>query len=85
MLPGVAFAASRSVADGGPLPSSPTQPDPKIYRSTCAKLDVAPDAAVFVDDVVECVAGARAIGMQTAHHVDNHQTIAAIEALLADD
>lgn len=61
------------------------KPDPRIYRSTCAQLNVAPDAAVFVDDVVECVAGARAIGMQAIHHVDNQRTIAAIEALLADD
>lgn len=61
------------------------KPDPRIYRSTCALLDTAPDAAVFVDDVVECVAGARAIGMHAVHHVDNQQTIAAIEALLADE
>ena len=61
------------------------KPDPRIYRSTWAQLDVAPDSVVFVDDVVECVAGARAIGMHAVHHVDNRHTIAAIEALLAND
>ncbi|MBL8588756.1 MAG: HAD family phosphatase [Methylobacteriaceae bacterium] len=42
------------------------KPDPAIFRALCARLGVAPAEAVFVDDLAENVAGARAAGL-SAH------------------
>lgn len=60
------------------------KPDPRIYRVVCMRLGVAPEAAVFVDDVDECVAGAHAIGMHAIRHTDNQRTIAGIESHLTE-
>lgn len=43
------------------------KPDPAIFRAACARIGVAPQRALFVDDLAENVAGARAAGM--AGHV----------------
>lgn len=43
------------------------KPDPAIFRAACARIGVAPGRAMFVDDLPENVAGARAAGM--AGHV----------------
>jgi putative hydrolase of the HAD superfamily len=44
----------------------PGKPEPWAFRDVCARLDVAPDRAVFVgDDVVADIAGAAAVGMKT--------------------
>lgn len=40
------------------------KPDPEIYRIALARLDVAPDEAIFVDDLAENVRAARALGME---------------------
>lgn len=39
------------------------KPDPAIYRLACERLEVAPDRAAFVDDVLSNVDGARAVGL----------------------
>lgn len=39
------------------------KPDPAIYRLACERLDVAPEATLFIDDHEGNVAGARAVGM----------------------
>jgi epoxide hydrolase-like predicted phosphatase len=39
------------------------KPDPAIYRLACERLEVAPEAALFIDDHQGNVVGARAIGM----------------------
>jgi putative hydrolase of the HAD superfamily len=39
------------------------KPDPAIYRLTCERLGVAPEAAVFLDDTRRHVEAARAIGL----------------------
>jgi putative hydrolase of the HAD superfamily len=39
------------------------KPEPEIYRHTLEKLGVEPDEALFLDDKVENVEGARAVGM----------------------
>ncbi len=39
------------------------KPDPAIYRYTCEKLGVAPDAALFLDDKPENIAAAESIGL----------------------
>jgi epoxide hydrolase-like predicted phosphatase len=41
------------------------KPNPRIYELTCARVGVAPDKAVFVDDNSENCAAARALGMET--------------------
>ncbi len=43
------------------------KPDPRIYQLTCERLDVTPEASVFIDDNAENVAAARALGMETVH------------------
>jgi len=60
------------------------KPDPKIYELTLERLGLPAEACVFVDDLdVNCEA-ARAAGMHPVAFRDAEQTIAEIEALLAD-
>lgn len=40
------------------------KPDPVIYRAALQRLAVAPEEALFIDDVEDNVLGARAVGMQ---------------------
>ncbi len=58
------------------------KPDARIYALACARLDVLPEQAVFLDDVEPCVAGARAVGLHAIRYQDNAQAIAEIEKLL---
>jgi epoxide hydrolase-like predicted phosphatase len=58
------------------------KPDPRIYALACARLEVLPQQAVFLDDVEACVAGARAAGLSAILYQDNAQAIAEIEKLL---
>jgi putative hydrolase of the HAD superfamily len=58
------------------------KPDPRIYEVTLARLGVAPEAALFVDDMeVNCDA-ARELGMQAVQFRSNAQTIGEIERVL---
>ena len=41
------------------------KPDPRIYEHTCAELGVAPNEAVFLDDIGSNLKSARALGMAT--------------------
>jgi epoxide hydrolase-like predicted phosphatase len=45
-----------------------TKPDPRIYRIAAERLGVQPHEAVFVDDFIENVEGARAVGMPAIHY-----------------
>jgi epoxide hydrolase-like predicted phosphatase len=45
-----------------------TKPDPRIYQLTAERLGVQPAEAVFVDDFIENVQGARAVGMHAIHY-----------------
>ena len=56
------------------------KPDERIYWLVCQRLGVQPEEAVFVDDVLENVEGARKIGMQGVRFLNPHQ---ALEDLLA--
>ena len=58
------------------------KPDPRIYVLTCERLDVRPEAAVFVDDTEEMVDAARSTGMRAILFRDTGQAIAEIRALL---
>ena len=46
------------------------KPDPKIYRLAAESVGVAPDEALFIDDFIENIEGARAVGMQALHFTD---------------
>lgn len=60
------------------------KPDPRIYRTVCTRLDVAPETAVFLDDVQKNVDGAIAVGMQAIRFRDNGQAMSELAALLGD-
>jgi putative hydrolase of the HAD superfamily len=54
------------------------KPDPAIYRLTAARLALAPEACLFVDDSEENVEAARQVGMTAVHHrVDRGDDLAA--------
>lgn len=46
------------------------KPDPKIYQLAAASVGVTVEEALFVDDVMANVAGARAVGMAALHFRD---------------
>jgi putative hydrolase of the HAD superfamily len=60
------------------------KPDPRSYAIVCERLDVAPERAVFVDDVAANVDGARATGMQGILFVEAQQAIGELRALLRE-
>lgn len=59
------------------------KPQPGIYTLACERLEVEPEAAVFVDDLRENCDGAEAVGMTAVLHRDAERTIERLETLLA--
>lgn len=59
------------------------KPDPQAYLRALERLGAAPDDVFFIDDHVESIAGAAAVGIRGIRHRDNAETIAAIDAFLA--
>jgi len=57
------------------------KPDPEIFKRALTRLDVEPQEAVFVDDRMPNVAGAKQIGMNGIHHVETPRTIKEIQQL----
>jgi HAD superfamily hydrolase (TIGR01509 family) len=57
------------------------KPDPELYRRVAARLGVAVDGCVVVDDHVRNVRGARAAGAVVVRHHDEAVTIAEVEVL----
>jgi epoxide hydrolase-like predicted phosphatase len=57
------------------------KPEPLIYLLTADRLSVAPDACVFVDDLLQNVEGARAVGMEGIVHRSAEFTLPRLEAL----
>ncbi|MDE0193671.1 MAG: HAD-IA family hydrolase [Gammaproteobacteria bacterium] len=55
------------------------KPDPRIYRLACDRLGVAPENAVFLDDLGINLKPARAMGMLTIKVVTEGQAIADLE------
>ena len=55
------------------------KPDPRIYRLACDRLGVAPENAVFLDDLGINLKPARAMGMVTIKVVTQDQAIADLE------
>jgi epoxide hydrolase-like predicted phosphatase len=62
-----------------------TKPDARIYHLALEKLAVQPQEAVFIDDTLENVEGARAVGMHAIHFRDRDQTLAELDSLLDEE
>jgi 2-haloacid dehalogenase len=58
-----------------------SKPDAGIYELTCRTCGFQPGDAVFIDDVLANVEGARAIGMAGVHHRSAAETAAELRAL----
>ena len=58
------------------------KPDQEIYKMACAALDVAPERAVFLDDLGINLKPARALGMATIKVAGAEQAISELETLL---
>jgi len=58
------------------------KPDPAIYKLALAALDIAPADAVFVDDFIENVDGARAVGMRAVHFTGREDAIRQLGSML---
>ena len=54
------------------------KPDPEIYLRTCARLGVAPEQALFVDDLPHNVEGARAVGLHAIRFTTTEETLTAV-------
>ena len=61
------------------------KPDARIFQLIAEQLKVAPQEAVFVDDFLNNVEGARAAGMQAIHFQSAARARADIERLLAEN
>jgi epoxide hydrolase-like predicted phosphatase len=60
------------------------KPDPAIYRYTLGQLRVAPQEAVFVDDMLRNVQSAAALGIHAIHFTTREAVLAELETLLQD-
>lgn len=60
------------------------KPDAGIYTFTLEKLGVAPEEAVFVDDFIENIEAARALGMYGIHFQGKEKAMGELRALLND-
>ncbi len=58
------------------------KPDPAIFELTLEQLGIAPQQAIFVDDLVYNVDAARELGIHTVQFVDPETSLAELEALL---
>jgi putative hydrolase of the HAD superfamily len=58
------------------------KPDPRIYLLVCERLDVAPAATVFLDDLGANLKPARELGMTTIKVVEPDDAVAELESVL---
>lgn len=58
------------------------KPDPRIYRLVCERLEAAPNATVFLDDLGANLKPARELGMTTIKVADPDAALAELEAAL---
>jgi putative hydrolase of the HAD superfamily len=58
------------------------KPDPRIYELTCEQLGVAPTAAVFIDDNVDNIDAANALGIETVHFGEPLDALVELDAIL---
>ena len=59
-----------------------SKPEPEIYRRALSRLDVVPQDAIYVDDRLKNVQGARQVGMHALHFADSVGVRQEIERLL---
>jgi putative hydrolase of the HAD superfamily len=60
------------------------KPERGIYELTCTRLQITPDEAVFIDDNLDNIAGARDVGLHAVHFgEDPWATLAELEKLLS--
>jgi len=59
------------------------KPDPKIYDLVLQKLDILPEEAIFIDDFIENIYGAKNFGITGIHFVDTDKTISMIKELMS--
>lgn len=57
------------------------KPQPEIYRLAAERLEVEPDACIFVDDLEENCDGAEAVGMTAIRHRSATETLARLTEL----
>lgn len=60
------------------------KPDARIYQIAATRLGVMPHEAIFVDDFVENVRGAQAVGMRGIHFKNAAQAMADVTEMLAN-
>lgn len=58
------------------------KPDQKIYERICTRYEIDPKEAVFLDDVIKNIEGARAYGLHAIHFQSYEQAKAELEELL---
>jgi putative hydrolase of the HAD superfamily len=61
------------------------KPDPEIYELTLNRLSAKAENCLFVDDQLQNVEAAKALGMQAIQFTSNDQTIPAIHQLLGQE
>lgn len=61
------------------------KPDPRIYQMALEGLDIQPQQAVFIDDFIENIRGAQALGIHTIHFRNRIQAIDELQHLLDMD
>jgi putative hydrolase of the HAD superfamily len=62
-----------------------SKPDPRIYQIALERLDVEPDQAVFLDDMVRNVDSARELGIHAIQFADPGRSLADLEKLLGHE
>lgn len=61
-----------------------TKPDPRIYRLALERTGVEPQEAVFIDDTIRNIEGAKAVGLHAIHFKNPVQARQDLENLLID-
>jgi epoxide hydrolase-like predicted phosphatase len=60
------------------------KPDARIYQIALERLGAEADESVFLDDFIENVEGARAVGLQAIHFIQPEQALEELKRLLAN-
>lgn len=58
------------------------KPDPEIYTMTAAKLGLAPQECLFIDDIPDFCAAAEAVGMKSFQFVSTEQSLNELKRLI---
>ncbi len=58
------------------------KPDPRIYHLALTRLSIEPEEAVFVDDFIENIVGARELGINAIHFQNRDQALQDLKSLL---